>query len=1728
MNLSINKSLLLRRKALFCAVFCFAIFAWVLPLQTGAQTADLPRGAYPEAPYKVLILSARTTTPAGELNPWSQAFRQEFSRELSAQPAIVLEELDIPAGVRTSPGEMERLSGMLRSMIQAQNYDLVAGILDTPCHLLAQVIDGLPEELSLVFCGYEDWSSRLKEKHSNTVAMTVKYMPAETVELGLKMLPETREILFISDDTSASAALQNLVGPQTPFKECKISVLQSGGKMREDILLAVAGLPAQSFVVLGSLSASDKAALGTAETLIRAMAAQEVPKPCFAATLMPIHFGAVGGYGVGAKEFAKETSDLIKTVMSQKGASSVPAINLTPVPTVDISTALKFNLNTDLLPPETRKLFEPLPSWNPSTRTLILALSLSVISLASLVGMIFFYRRHRHFTRRTMAIFSELPVRVSVLDRENRLLFCQMERGLRSSSGSGSPKLRDFRELDPKQVKNTVAWVLQTREQTTIRYEEEGKKRIVSCWPLEKNIFGTDAIVAVSQDVNEIEKERGRAEKLAEQHRIILEAIDDGLIMTDVEGNIMLMNPLACRLTGFKRSEAMGKKLEEVLNLVDHRTGNPFPSPAAKAIRDKREYSQNEEAILISREQNRYHIAHGAFPVSGSEGKFAGVVIVFRDITQEYERKKQAISALQNFKHAAKLASLSSFTCDLKTRNRIVESAGSKNWGYENGEPLDPEKWIIPEDLAKFREGWNQLIQGQIDEFRVSYRSNYTGSLRYYTMLASIYQPEDQKEKHIFGVIQDLTHIEESERKLHDASLLFDTIMDRLPCYVYARDIDDDFRYILDNQHIRNFFMELGADIKGKTIYDLQDSLAQNELYQVNLDTVVEGRASERTGLVTDKQGGERILRILETQIEQTDGRRLLLGVAVDVTELKDIQKKENESRELLQLILDYLPACVSAKDVQDDFRYIIWNKEYERHTGVSAKEVRGKTDFQINAYPGFSEDFRRMDEEVLKFGKPMHFVVDCVSARGEKLTYNSYKMPMRNREGRQLLVELNLDISREKKLERDRTEMIKRLSDLVESGDIVNECLRHITLEEDFEKVVADMLGVVGENGNADRCYVYAYQEEDRLANCIFEWTRAGIDCLPVSAIHQSLNQNQIAQWNQILERNDEIVIRDASNPPECFSETLPLLQQRDVKSMMLAGIWLDEELWGFIGLDFVTRARDLNENDLRTIHNAVNLFQLASERNRRKNALAEGSFRQKQIFDNIAIPIALFDTHCNVIIANPSYRALMDKEGTDSACRQYMSRLCRDGVHLGCNPPRSEVEALGGNQVDLVRYSNREFVVNLQPIFDRQDRLALILETAVDVTDINEGKRRLETAMKAAQAADRAKSYFLATMSHELRTPLNAVIGFSELLQTSVLSSAQQKDYVQSIHVAGNALLSLINDVLDLSKIEADQSRITPKKTALIKLLDEIETIFKNKAQAKGLTLTIDCPDNLPLLYLDTPSLRQVMLNLFGNAIKFTNVGSVSLHVRFDEFDECLGALTLSMADTGIGVKPEYQEKIFEPFVQQDTVRGGRIYEGTGLGLSISRRLVEKMDGELTLESEEGRGSVFTVRLPLVQYEKNSPETPATPADRDVPAPLPVALPPVITEDYRVLLVDDVKMNDRVLSAVLRKLGISSKAASSGLEALKALETYTPNLVMTDIWMPGMNGAQLAKTIRQDRRWQSVKIVAVTADTEIDSSFDVTCFDDVLLKPLTLDKISGVLHKLHPPEEEQRKEEK
>lgn len=394
------------------------------------------------------------------------------------------------------------------------------------------------------------------------------------------------------------------------------------------------------------------------------------------------------------------------------------------------------------------------------------------------------------------------------------------------------------------------------------------------------------------------------------------------------------------------------------------------------------------------------------------------------------------------------------------------------------------------------------------------------------------------------------------------------------------------------------------------------------------------------------------------------------------------------------------------------------------------------------------------------------------------------------------------------------------------------------------------------------------------------------------------------------------------------------------------------------------------------------------------------------------------------------------------------------------------------------------------------------MALAVSMDITELYTVQRELELALARAEQSARAKSTFLATVSHELRTPLNSVIGFAELLRSGDLTADEQREAVRAISIAGNALLSLINDVLDLSKIEAEQMKIVPVDTDLNELLGEMKAIFAQRMEEKRLVFTVEQPPELPVFKLDALRLRQILLNLIGNAIKFTDSGSVRLNIAFSPKEGSVADLAISVVDTGRGVLPEKREAIFFPFEQQDSVRDSGICHGTGLGLAIVSRLAKAMGGKVTLESEVGEGSDFTLELFDV------PVRPAAPREQVQAKTVP---DPGDFTGVEVLVVDDTELNLRVLAGILRSLKVTVRTALSAREALGILEENPGiSIVLTDLWMPEMNGRELAEALRRDPRNVKLKIAAVTADSEYQPGAE---FDEVLLKPVTFDSVAKVL---------------
>ena len=411
-------------------------------------------------------------------------------------------------------------------------------------------------------------------------------------------------------------------------------------------------------------------------------------------------------------------------------------------------------------------------------------------------------------------------------------------------------------------------------------------------------------------------------------------------------------------------------------------------------------------------------------------------------------------------------------------------------------------------------------------------------------------------------------------------------------------------------------------------------------------------------------------------------------------------------------------------------------------------------------------------------------------------------------------------------------------------------------------------------------------------------------------------------------------------------------------------------------------------------------------------------------------------------------------------------------------------------------------------------------LLHTTAHIIEVVLARKRAKAlvmdSLARAQAADKAKSFFIASVSHEIRTPLNSVIGFAELLREGGVSQKQQKEYLDAISSSANALLMLINDVLDLSKLEANQMQIITAYTDFNALCREVLLIFTFRAQENSNKLVSDVPEDLPELDVDNIRIRQILINLLGNAVKFTKKGAITLHVTFtpDADSADTGTLQCAVSDTGIGISEEDQKKLMEPFVQLSNLRGtNAVNNGTGLGLSISKRLATCMNGALTCTSRIGEGSTFTVTLNAVHYrakaktaaEKTQGKTAVAPVlDRDV-------------KTIRILIVDDVPMNLRVAKALFKKIGYNNVfTAGSGKEALELLEKDPIDLILSDMWMPEMNGAQLSTAVKENPRFAHIPIVAQTADVETTGNFDMSHFDAIILKPLTGEKLSNMVKRI------------
>lgn len=413
---------------------------------------------------------------------------------------------------------------------------------------------------------------------------------------------------------------------------------------------------------------------------------------------------------------------------------------------------------------------------------------------------------------------------------------------------------------------------------------------------------------------------------------------------------------------------------------------------------------------------------------------------------------------------------------------------------------------------------------------------------------------------------------------------------------------------------------------------------------------------------------------------------------------------------------------------------------------------------------------------------------------------------------------------------------------------------------------------------------------------------------------------------------------------------------------------------------------------------------------------------------------------------------------------------------------------------------------LISKVPLFDVNGKITGLVGVTYDVSEQKEYEKVLLEARTEAELANKAKSEFLANVSHEIRTPMNAIIGFSEILLGNI-NSAKQRNHIKSILSSGRTLMALINDILDLSKIESGRMEMELDPMNINVVFKEIEQVFTIKANKKQISLELEICDSVkPHIFMDEVRFHQILFNIVGNAIKFTENGFVKLRIEMAETKDLgLVDLVVHIEDSGIGIPENQQEKIFNSFTQQSG-QSNRKYGGTGLGLAISKRLAEKLNGKIELQSVVGKGTTFSVHFFNVKLADAFPDT-------DILEPDYTHLK---FEESKVLLVDDIDFNIQVVQNLIDHEGITFIEANSGEAALELLEFEMPDLIFMDIRMHGMSGVSATRIIKSTPKLKHIPVVAFTASAMAEQEQEIKeGFDGLLRKPASKQQIVEMLKK-------------
>lgn len=823
------------------------------------------------------------------------------------------------------------------------------------------------------------------------------------------------------------------------------------------------------------------------------------------------------------------------------------------------------------------------------------------------------------------------------------------------------------------------------------------------------------------------------------------------------------------------------------------------------------------------------------------------------------------------------------------------------------------------------------------------------------------------------------------------------------------------------------------------------------------------------------------------------------------------------DNSKLYQLLIDELPQLIFIKDV--DLNYCMMNKSFIDVVGKPAEDIFGRNDFEL--FPkSQAEIYQDMDKKVLTSETPLYF--EETTRIGDKdRVIKTAKRALCDQDTNVLgILGIAWDITSEVK---EKNKLLKE-SRLIRTILELYKQSRNISIYELYSLALDKAVEIT--NSTVGFLHTFTDNQKDIVLTC---WNdEAKRYCEAVYDQHYPISK--AGNWVDCVKAQKTIIYNDFKNSPN--QKGLPEGHFPIMRFMSTPVIDEDKVRIIFGVGNKETDYTDLDAEYLQLIANELHNIETQGKQ---KTELDRAKEFESNLLDTSNAIIIALDQKGRVTLFNEAAETITGFKRDEIIGKKWYVYLCPKEkfpevwnrfsklTDISQLPKKFEtpIASKDGDRFDILWSSNS--------VLDK-GRAVGAISFGIDITKqkaveqriysfnqelekkVMKRTKELEQAKKKAEDANRLKSAFLSNMSHEIRTPLNSIIGFSELLEGK-LEGREQLGYLKSIKTASSTLLMLINDILDISKIEAGMLRINLEPVYLKMTVEDVLEIFKDSALRKGVELKGEVSEKFPaLLMLDEVRFRQILLNLVGNAVKFTKKGSVEVNIKpIEIFGASNGErvdMLISIKDTGCGIEPDFLKGIFTPFVQQDSSIV-KEYGGTGLGLAITKNIVDLFQGEISVRSEVGRGTTFEVRLRNIEVSSMFI------ADKKQGKEIQNNIDFV---ESSILIVDDIKQNRVFLKEFLCQFPkIKVYGAGGGEEAVDVFRKYNIDLVFIDINMPKMDGFEVAKRILSEDKAKKTVIIGVTASiVDRDNSSiksRMTLFKDVLEKPIHSEKLLGVL---------------